>query len=94
MYVFAGFKEKTCEPVEANLTLTQKPTQGTVEFRKNQTTTITQSASGKCLGTKMTGTGVYYTANDDAFGPDRFAVEAKTDSGPTSTKTFALKIDR
>ena len=92
MYVFAGFKEKDCSPVPTTLAISTQPAQGKVEFRKGQTTTVMQSASGKCIGTKITGTGVYYTANAGASGPDTFAVTATTASGTSSTKTFSLNV--
>ena len=93
MYIFAGFKEETCEPVEASLSLTSQPQKGTVEFRAGQMTTITQSASGKCLGTKLPGTAVYYTANAGTLGSDSFTVQATTPTGSPTSKTFALDID-
>jgi hypothetical protein len=92
MYIFAGFKEKDCSPVQANLSLAQQPAKGTVEFRPGQTTTIMQSGSGKCIGTKLPGIGVYYTAAEGQTGTDRFVVSATTPTGEVSSKTFDLKI--
>lgn len=93
MFIFAGFKEKDCSPVEATYALAEQPTKGTVEFRPGQTTTIMQSGSGKCIGSKLPGTGVYYTAAKGQSGPDRFVVQATTASGQVSTKAFDLKIE-
>lgn len=93
MYIFAGFKEKDCTPVEATLAVAQQPSKGTVEFKPGQSTTIMQSGSGKCIGAKMQGTGVYYTAAKGQSGPDRFVVSATTPNGQVSTKTFNLKIE-
>lgn len=92
MYVFAGFKEKTCAPVEATVTVTRQPRQGTIEVRAGQTTTVMQSASGACIGKSMSGTGVYYVPRPDARGVDTFAVTARTASGGTQAKTFTVNV--
>ncbi|MEL6297725.1 MAG: hypothetical protein AAFQ45_04055 [Pseudomonadota bacterium] len=94
VYVFAGFDETTCAPVQMQLAADIPPQKGTVEFRPNQATTITESASGKCVGAQIAGTGVYYTARPDASGSDRFTVSATTASGQGQSKVFDVKIAR
>ncbi|MEO0671535.1 MAG: hypothetical protein AAFZ05_05875 [Pseudomonadota bacterium] len=92
VYIFAGFDEATCAPVATTVTITTPPQQGTVTFRANQPTTVTQSASGKCIGANITGTGVYYTARKSASGSDRFTVTATTQSGQSQAKSFDVAI--
>lgn len=92
VYVFAGFKEKTCEPVAVNVSVTTQPRQGRIEIRPGQTTTVMHSSSGNCIGKSMSGSGVYYTPNKDADGADSFAVLATTPTGGRQTKTFNLNV--
>ena len=92
LYIFAGFDEGTCKPVEPKLSVSSPPLKGTIEFRPGQTTTVMQSQSGKCIGQRMTGTGVYYTATKGQNGPDQFSVTARTPSGKATTKTFNFEI--
>ncbi len=92
MFVFAGFGPK-CEPVAApDITITLLPQKGDVSFVPGQETTVNFSAKGTCIGEKVTGTGVYYTARAGATGVDRFTVIAKLASGASSTRTFEVKI--
>ena len=93
MYVWAGFKEKDCSPVAAEMSVAVAPSKGTVTFRKDEPTTVQYSASGKCVGKRMQGTAVYYTPAADQFGPDKFTVSAKTATGQAVTRSFNVTIE-
>lgn len=92
MYVWAGFKESDCAPVAPQLGVSQSPAKGDVSFRPNETITVQHSASGKCIGQSMAGTGIYYTAKQGVTGDDAFTVTASTPSGQTITRTFNVTI--
>ena len=92
MYVWAGFKEKDCSPVEPQMSLSVTPTKGDVSFRPNESITVQHSASGKCVGQRVPGTAIYYTSKAGHDGPDRFTVTAATRSGKTVSRTFNVNI--
>ncbi len=92
MYIWAGFSEKDCRAVTSKFAVTQAPTKGTVSFRPNQPTKIQHSGSGKCIGTRLAGTGIYYTAHKGQSGSDQFSVTATPPSGQTVTKSFQVEI--
>lgn len=92
MYVWAGFKEKDCSPVEATMTLAVAPTKGDVSFRPNETITVQQSASGKCVGQRIAGTAIYYTPKAGQEGADQFSVAAATPNGGSATRSFNVEI--
>ena len=92
LYIWAGFSEKDCKPITANFAVTQAPAKGTVSFKPNQPTKIQHSGSGKCIGTRLAGTGIYYLAKEGQSGSDQFTVTATTPSGQTVTKSFQVEI--
>ncbi|HUS96058.1 MAG TPA: hypothetical protein VMX97_04885, partial [Hyphomicrobiaceae bacterium] len=65
---------------------------GSVSFKPNQITTVQFSASGKCTGKQLPGTGIYYTARSGETGPDSFTVSAATSSGQPTVKSFQVRI--
>jgi hypothetical protein len=92
VFVMAGFDAacKSLDPVR--ITITAQPSQGQVSLRTGQETTIQYSASGKCIGARVVGTGIYYTARADAVGGDTFAIAAQLGSGEPVTRTFDVRI--
>ena len=93
VFVFAGFG-KQCEPVAApQITITAPPAKGDITFVPSQETTIQYSAQGTCIGQKVQGTGVYYTARAGQKGTDRFALSAKLGTGETADRTFEVRIE-
>lgn len=92
LYVYAAFMEKDCSPIGANVTIATPPSKGTVTFRENQETVIQSSLSGKCIGQRVTGTGVYYTAQKGQDGADTFTVTATSPNGEPVTRTFQVRI--
>jgi hypothetical protein len=92
VFVMAGF-DAACKSVDpVKITITAQPAQGQVTLRPGQETTVQYSASGKCIGTRVVGTGIYYTARADAAGADTFAIAAQIGSGEPVTRTFELRI--
>lgn len=92
VFIVTGFKEKDCAPLAPQLTVTSPPKMGNVSFKPNQSTTVQFSASGKCMGKVMPGTGIYYTARAGAVGVDTFTVSAATGSSEPATKTFQVRV--
>ena len=93
VFVFAGFGKK-CEPVPApQITITASPAKGDITFEPGQETTIQYSAQGTCIGQKVQGTGVYYTARAGQKGTDRFALAAKLGTGETADRSFEVRIE-
>jgi hypothetical protein len=91
VFVMAGFGE-TCESLPApTITVVQPPAKGSVSFEPGQETTIKTSASGTCIGQRVLGTGIYYTARAGETGPDTFTVEAEL-GGSTTQRTFSVEI--
>ena len=92
MFVWAGFKPEDCSATSPVVALSEKPTKGEVSFRPNQSTMIRESSSGKCVGKRMVGTGIYYTARHGQLGPDRFTVTATTPDGEKVARAFLVEI--
>jgi hypothetical protein len=92
VFVMAGFDANCQSLPKPQITVTVPPAKGAVSFRDGQTTTIQYSLSGKCIGAKVQGTGIYYTANANAEGPDTFSVEARMPTGEVASRTFKLNI--
>jgi hypothetical protein len=92
VFVMAGFDAacKSIDPVK--ITITAQPSQGQVTLRPGQETTVQYSVSGKCIGSRVVGTGIYYTARRDASGADRFEVAAQLGTGEAVTRTFDVRI--
>ncbi len=87
----AGFGE-TCESLQSpTVTVTQPPAKGSVSFEPGQETTIKTSASGACIGQRVLGTGIYYTARHGETGTDTFGVEASL-GGSVTQRTFTVEI--
>lgn len=92
VFVMAAFDNACRQVAAAAITIDKPPAKGQVSLRENQPTTVMYSLSGKCIGTKLTGTGIYYTAAKGASGADTFTVSAKLSSGEIATRTFNVVI--
>lgn len=92
VFVMAAFGTDCGQLPAPAIQITVPPAKGAVSFREGQTTTVQYSLSGKCTGTKVQGTGIYYTANADAQGPDTFSIEARLSTGEVASRTFRLNI--
>ena len=92
VWIMAAWDDK-CQPLPApRIAIVTTPAKGTVSFREGQSTTVKSSRAGTCLGARVTGTGVYYTANAHAEGTDAFAIEAKLSTGEMAARSFRMNI--
>jgi len=64
-----------------------------VSFKQGEATTIQYSLSGKCIGTVVQGTGIYYTPAPGQSGTDTFTVSGRLGNGEPATRTFSVIID-
>ena len=92
VYVMAGFDEHCQSLAFPKITIVAVPAKGQVTFREGQVTTVQSSLSGKCVGQRVQGVGIYYTARGDASGADTFAISARLGSGETAERVFQLTI--
>jgi hypothetical protein len=91
VFVMAGFGTN-CESLPAPaITITAPPTKGSVSFDPGQETTVNTSASGTCIGQKVSGTGIYYTAREGTSGADTFSIRAEL-GGDVTQRTFSVEI--
>lgn len=91
VFVMAGFGER-CESLPApSITVTEAPAKGEVSFEPGQETTVNTSATGTCIGQRVSGTGIYYTARPGQTGADRFSITAEL-GGSVTQRTFAVEI--
>lgn len=92
VFVMVGFMQSDCSAIVPDIRVLRAPTKGSVSFRPNQMTTVQFSQTGKCTGTQLAGTGIYYTARAGETGGDSFTVEAMTPGGEVATRTFQVRI--
>ncbi len=92
VFIMAAFDD-ACRSLPAPpIEITEPPKKGTVQFRPGQSTTVQITATGKCKGATVTGTGIYYAARADASGEDRFTISARSSTGEIATRTFQMFI--
>lgn len=92
VYVMAAFDD-ACKAIGApSIDVVKPPRKGSVSFREGQATTIQSSLTGKCIGQRILGTGVYYTARADTAGEDVFTIAAKLATGEVTTRSFEMFI--
>ena len=92
VWIMAAFDDK-CQPMAApRIDILTKPAKGTVSLREGQPTTVKNSRAGTCIGARVTGTGIYYTAHAGAEGPDTFAIEARLATGEVASHSFQMLI--
>ena len=88
----AAFDEACRALAAPKVEITIMPAKGVVTFREGQMTTVKSSRSGTCIGARVAGTGVYYTANAGADGADTFTIEARLSTGEVATRSFQMNI--
>ena len=76
------------------LRIVTPPAKGELSFRSGQSTSIATATNPKCVGSSVSGTGLYYTAAANAEGSDRFTVEARLQGGAVSSRVFEVRIER
>ena len=92
VYVMAAFDKDCGSLPKPAITITTPPAKGEVSLREGQTVVVQQSLSGQCLGSRVTGTGIYYTAGASASGVDTFSISATLATGEVATRVFQLTI--
>lgn len=92
VYVLAAFDRDCRSLPRPAIVVTTPPAKGEVSFREGQSVVVQQSLSGQCLGSRVSGTGIYYTAKPGAAGPDSFAIQATLATGEVASRTFSLDI--
>jgi hypothetical protein len=94
VFVMAGFTPDACAfKGFPEMQLDAQPTKGQVQFKTGDATTIQYSLSGKCIGTQVQGTGIYYTPVAGQTGEDTFTVTGRLGTGEPATRTFSVIID-
>lgn len=94
VFVMAGFTPDACAfKGFPEMQLDAQPTKGQVAFKQGEATTVQYSLSGKCIGTQVQGTGIYYTPVAGQSGEDTFTVTGRLGTGEPATRTFSVIID-
>jgi len=91
VFVMTAFN-RDCSTVVPQIEVDRPPAKGSVTFKPNQLTTVTYSASGNCIGRRLPGTGIYYTARNGTNGSDTFSIIASADNGPPARRIFMINI--
>ncbi len=92
VFIMAAFDD-ACRSLPAPaIEITVAPKKGAVQFREGQSTSVQSSLTGKCIGTQVKGTGIYYAARADASGEDTFSISARLATGEVATRTFHMFI--
>jgi hypothetical protein len=92
VFVMASFDANCAPAATPQLSIDQAPAKGSVSFREGQTTTVQSSVSGNCVGARVQGVGIYYTARAGETGSDAFVVSARLATGEIATRTFKVTI--
>ena len=93
VFVMAGFTPECAFKGFPDIQLDKQPAKGTVETKTGEATTVQYSLSGKCIGSKVEGTGIYYKASAGQTGEDTFTVSGRLGNGEPATRTFSVIID-
>ena len=93
IFVMAGFTPECAFKGFPEMQLDAQPAKGQVGFKTGEATTIQYSLSGKCIGTQVQGTGIYYTPVAGQTGEDTFTVTGRLGNGEPATRTFSVIID-
>ena len=92
VYVMAAF-DSQCRSIAApKIEIVKPPAKGSISLREGHATTVQSSLSGTCVGARVTGTGVYYTAGEGAAGEDAFTISARLSSGEVASRSFQMFI--
>lgn len=94
VFVMAGFTPDACAFTGyPDMQLDAQPAKGQVAFKTGEAMTIQYSLSGKCIGSQVQGTGIYYTPVRGQSGEDTFTVTGRLGTGEPATRTFSVIID-
>jgi hypothetical protein len=93
VFIMAAFNDQCQTTGAAEIELIVPPTKGVMTLRTGQATTVASSRTGTCIGARVQGTGIYYTARTETAGPDTFTIRARLPTGETTERTFNLRIE-
>ena len=94
VFVYAALGDDCAPLAPPELRIVTPPAKGELSFRSGQSTSIATATNPKCVGSSVSGTGLYYTAAANAEGSDRFTVEARLQGGAVSSRVFEVRIER
>jgi hypothetical protein len=92
VFTFAGLGSDCSSTVQPRLIIDKAPTKGSVAFYPVEPTVVQYSLSGRCIGNRVAGTGVYYTPRPGETGPDTFTVSARAGGSTVATRKIDVKI--
>jgi len=92
VFVIAGFDAACRSTTYPTVTIDAGAAKGRVILRPGESTTVQYSVSGRCIGAKVEGVGIYYVAADDAEGADAFSITARMPGGEIATRMFNIHI--
>lgn len=93
LFVMAGFTDNCSFKGFPEFQIDVQPAKGEIGFKQGEATTIQYSLSGKCVGGKVEGTGIYYTPAKGQVGEDTFTVTARIGTNEPASRTFSIIID-
>lgn len=93
VFVMAGFTPECAFKGYPAIQVDKAPMKGAVETADGADTTIQYSLSGKCIGTPVKGTAIYYVPAAGQSGEDTFTVSGRLGHGEPATRTFSVIID-
>ena len=93
VFVMAGFNPDCTFKSFPEIQVGVAPAKGQVSFKPGIPTTVKYSSSGNCVGTRVEGTGIYYTPTPGQTGEDTFTVTVLLDKAQPMTRTFSVIID-
>jgi hypothetical protein len=93
VFVMAGFNPDCTFKSFPEIQVSAAPAKGQVSFKPGIPTRVQYSPSGNCVGTRVEGTGIYYTPTPGQTGEDTFTVTVLLDKAQPMTRTFSVIID-
>ncbi len=93
VFVMAGFNPDCTFKSFPEIQVSIAPAKGQVSFKPGIPTTVKYSSSGNCVGTRVEGTGIYYTPTPGQTGEDTFTVTVLLAKAQPMTRTFSVIID-
>jgi hypothetical protein len=92
VFVVAGLDARCRATGQPAIVITQPPGKGTVSLKAVPPTTMQFTLSGKCIGQRVPGVGVYYQARDGEVGVDTFTFAVKIGRAEPLIKTIPVVI--
>jgi hypothetical protein len=93
VFVVAGLDANCRATQQPTIVITQPPAKGVVSLQAVPPTMMQFSLSGKCIGQRVPGVGVYYQARTGEAGGDAFTFAVKMGRGDAVSKTIPVMIE-